>query len=152
MQAKYLEEALSKEPVLSNEPADPPIPGVEPQGPQGARPVPQSMAQPPQPMMPPMSPQGMPPMEAPTFQYGGLNDFIYQDGTETDGDQSEVWGSEDFYKKYPGFSGQNISNEDYQGPQRKNVPSPVPHISRFAGVGDTNMLDVQLTVLKEKTL
>ena len=142
MQAKYLEEALSKEPVLSNEPADPPIPGVEPQGPQGARPVPQSMAQPPQPMMPPMSPQGMPPMEAPTFQYGGLNDFIYQDGTETDGDQSEVWGSEDFYKKYPGFSGQNISNEDYQGPQRKNVPSPVPHISRFAGVGDTNMLDV----------
>ena len=59
MQAKYLEEALSKEPVLSNEPADPPIPGVEPQGPQGARPVPQSMAQPPQPMMPPMSPQGI---------------------------------------------------------------------------------------------
>ena len=141
MQAKYLEEALAKEPVPTNE-ADPPIPGVEPQGPQGARPVPQPMAQPPQAMMPPMPPQGMSPMAAPTFQHGGLTNFIYQEGGDNEEDQSEVWGTEDFYKKYPGFSAQNMSNEQHQQPQRKNVPSPVPHISRFAGVGDTNMLDV----------
>jgi hypothetical protein len=146
MQAKYVEEALTDEPVATANAIEPPIPGVEPQSPEGARNIPQPMQQSPQQMIPPAPPQSMEGIP-PVYQYGGLHDFIYQDGNETSqdpfGPNAEVWGSEDFYQKYPGLgSAQNISNEQYQGPQRKKVPRAEPYTSRFAGMGDTGVLDL----------
>ena len=126
MQAENIEEALTDEPVPTANAIEAPIPGVEPQSPEGAINVPQAMQQPPEQMMPPMPPQGMEGM-APVYKHGGLTDFIpeYQEGNGED--QSEVWGSEDFYKKYPGFSAKNVSNEQYTTPKSENVPRAEPY-------------------------